>query len=72
MNTDNAYIVAASKEKENHDFGPWKYLADNDFTMTDEERRAKRVDFGEARYWVSIIEKINGYKATYFVASEFK
>jgi hypothetical protein len=73
MNKDNAYVVATHRVISENDTlpNPYKYIADNKWTVTDNEKEARRVSLETAKKWVDGLSKVDGYFATYFLASEF-
>jgi hypothetical protein len=73
MRIDKAYIVGATKINPVLDSrNPWEYICGDNWTMTHDEKNAKRFNLGDARMFVKAIEKSSKYRAAYFLGSEFK
>lgn len=74
---DKAYVVAISRAISEEDTAPnpWQYYVispSGRYGSTDEdERRGTRMELGKAKELVEALGKVDGFRAAYFVASEF-
>jgi hypothetical protein len=73
MNKDIAYVVATRRIISENDTlpNPYKYVSNDKWTTTDNEKEGRRVSLETAKKWVDGLNKVDGYFATYFLASEF-